>query len=37
MTEDLARQVGVLAGKSGHDDIVDVAVWKAPSVAGTPS
>jgi coenzyme F420-reducing hydrogenase gamma subunit len=26
MTEDLARQVGVLAGKSGHDDIVDVAV-----------
>jgi coenzyme F420-reducing hydrogenase gamma subunit len=26
MTEDLARQVGVLAGKSGHDVIVDVAV-----------
>ena len=24
--EDLARHVGVLAGKSGHDDIVDVAV-----------
>jgi hypothetical protein len=26
MSEDLARQTGVLAGKSGHDDIVDVAV-----------
>jgi hypothetical protein len=26
MSEDLARHVGVLAGKSGHDDIVDVAV-----------
>ncbi len=26
MTEDLAREVGVLAGKSGHDDIVDVCV-----------
>ena len=26
MSEDLARRVGVLAGKSGHDDIVDVAV-----------
>src|SRR5260370_20778712 len=26
MSEDLARQVGVLAGKFGHDDIVDVAV-----------
>ena len=26
MSEDLARHVGVLAGKSRHDDIVDVAV-----------
>jgi coenzyme F420-reducing hydrogenase gamma subunit len=26
MSEDLARHVGVLTGKSGHDDIVDVAV-----------
>ncbi len=26
MSEDLARQVGVLAGTSGHGDIVDVAV-----------
>jgi len=26
MSEELARQVGVLAGTSGHDDIVDVAV-----------
>ena len=26
MSEDLARNVGVLAGKSGHDDIVDVSV-----------
>jgi hypothetical protein len=26
MSEELARNVGVLAGKSGHDDIVDVAV-----------
>lgn len=26
MTEELARNVGVLAGKSGHDDIVDVSV-----------
>ena len=26
MTEDLARNVGVLAGASGHDDIVDVVV-----------
>jgi coenzyme F420-reducing hydrogenase gamma subunit len=26
MSEDLARHVGVLAGKSGHDDIVDVVV-----------
>jgi hypothetical protein len=26
MTEDLARRVGVLAGTSGHDDIVDVSV-----------
>jgi hypothetical protein len=26
MSEELARQVGVLAGASGHDDIVDVAV-----------
>ncbi len=26
MSEDLARHVGVLSGKSGHDDIVDVAV-----------
>jgi coenzyme F420-reducing hydrogenase gamma subunit len=26
MNEELARHVGVLAGKSGHDDIVDVAV-----------
>ena len=26
MSEDLARHVGVLAGKSGHDDIVGVAV-----------
>jgi hypothetical protein len=26
MTEELARSVGVLAGKAGHDDIVDVAV-----------
>jgi hypothetical protein len=26
MSEDLARNVGVLAGKSSHDDIVDVSV-----------
>jgi hypothetical protein len=26
MSEDLARNVGVLAGKSGHEDIVDVSV-----------
>ncbi len=26
MTENLARNVGVLAGSSGHDDIVDVSV-----------
>jgi hypothetical protein len=26
MSEELARNVGVLAGKSGHDDIVDVCV-----------
>jgi hypothetical protein len=26
MSEDQARDVGVLAGKAGHDDIVDVAV-----------
>jgi hypothetical protein len=26
MTEDQARQVGVLAGRSGHDDVVDVTV-----------
>jgi hypothetical protein len=25
-SKDVARQIGVLAGKSGHDDIVDVAV-----------
>jgi hypothetical protein len=26
MSEDLAKDVGVLVGKSGHDDIVDVSV-----------
>lgn len=26
MSEDLARRVGVLAGRAAHDDIVDVAV-----------
>jgi hypothetical protein len=26
MSEDLAKQTGVLAGKSDHDDLVDVAV-----------
>ena len=26
MSDDLARNVGVLAGKSGHDNIVDVSV-----------
>lgn len=26
MTEEQARQIGVLAGKAGHDDVVDVAV-----------
>jgi hypothetical protein len=26
MTEELARNVGVLSGKSGHDDVVDVSV-----------
>lgn len=26
MTENQARQVGVLAGRSGHDDVVDVTV-----------
>jgi hypothetical protein len=26
MSEDLAKSVGVLAGQSGHDDIVDVCV-----------
>jgi hypothetical protein len=26
MSEELARNVGVLAGRSGHDDIVDVSV-----------
>jgi hypothetical protein len=33
----LAKYVGVLAGKSGHDDIVDVSVVEAPSAAATPS
>jgi len=28
MSEDLARKVGVLAGKSDHDDIVDVSVME---------
>ena len=26
LTEDLARDIGVLAGEAGHDDVVDVAV-----------
>jgi hypothetical protein len=26
MSEDLAKNVGVLAGQSGHDDVVDVCV-----------
>ena len=26
MSEEQARNIGVLAGKSGHDDIVDIAV-----------
>jgi hypothetical protein len=26
MSEEMARSVGVLAGESGHDDVVDVAV-----------
>ncbi|HEX8805271.1 MAG TPA: PIN domain-containing protein [Acidimicrobiales bacterium] len=26
LTDELARRVGVLAGRSGHDDVVDVAV-----------
>jgi hypothetical protein len=26
MSEDVAKEVGVLAGKSGHDEIVDVSV-----------
>jgi len=26
MSEELARNVGVLAGKSGHDDVVGVSV-----------
>jgi predicted nucleic acid-binding protein len=26
MSEELARDIGILAGKAGHDDIVDVAV-----------
>jgi len=26
MSEELARNVGVLAGKSGHEDVVDVSV-----------
>jgi coenzyme F420-reducing hydrogenase gamma subunit len=26
MSEDQARAVGVLAGRAGHDDVVDVAV-----------
>ena len=36
MSEDLAREVGVLAGKAGHDDIVDVSVVEVPSAAATP-
>ena len=26
MSEELARNVGVLTGKSGHDDVLDVSV-----------
>ena len=36
MSENLAKEVGVLAGKSGHDDIVDVSVVEVPSAAATP-
>ena len=36
MSEDLAKVVGVLAGKAGHDDIVDVSVVEVPSAAATP-
>ena len=36
MSENLAKDVGVLAGKSGHDDIVDVRLWRAPSAAAMP-
>jgi hypothetical protein len=34
MTEDQARQVGVLAGRSGHDDIVDVTVVEGATRRG---
>ena len=37
MSEDLARHVGVLAGKSATMTSSMSPWWKAPSVAGTPS
>lgn len=34
MTEDQARSVGVLAGQSGHDDVVDVTVVEGAARRG---
>jgi len=34
MSENLAKDVGVLAGKSGHDDIVDVSVVEGAFSSG---
>lgn len=34
MTEDQARQVGILIGRSGHDDVVDVTVVDVTVVEG---
>lgn len=34
MTEDQARQVGVLAGRSGHDDVVDVTIVEGAARRG---
>jgi hypothetical protein len=34
MTEDQARQVGILSGRSGHDDVVDVTVVEGAARRG---
>jgi hypothetical protein len=37
MSERIARDIGVLAGRTHHDGIVDVAVGRAPSAEETAS